>query len=152
MKHMRRCLPTIVVLAALLVSCGQRSNAGSDDLGAVGQAEDATVQIQLQQALVAAKTMYVATGSYASADSSTGGLVTEDPSMCYVGATTPSVATGATCQAGRGAASISISATAGSWAAAMMSVSGNCVWIKDTPSGTKFGSGSPCTGAAAQGA
>jgi hypothetical protein len=145
---MRRYVPVVVVLAVLLVCCGQSSDSSSNDFG---QAEDATVQIQLQQALVAAKTMYVSTGSYAAADSSAQGLVTEDPSQCYVAATTPSVASGATCETGHGSTSISISATAGSWAAAMMSVSGNCVWIKDTPSGTKFGSGSPCTGAAAQG-
>jgi hypothetical protein len=141
-----------LAIALLLVSCGHMSGSSNDALGDVGQAQDAAAQVELQQALVAAKTMFAESGSYTAADSSPQGLVTQDPSMCFVGPNTPSVAAGATCEAGHGSASISIDATASSWSGAMMSGSGKCLWMKDTPMGTKYGTGSPCTGLAAQAA
>ena len=76
------------------------------------------------------------------------------PMLCFVGASTPSVATAPTCQSGQGDASgEALRALPNSWSAARMSMSGRCFWIKDdATTGTTFGSGTPCTGVAAAGA
>jgi hypothetical protein len=44
-----------------------------------------------------------------------------------------------------------VDATAGIWAAARMSASGTCFWIKDTAAGpgTRYDSGAACTGTGA---
>jgi type IV pilus assembly protein PilA len=122
-------------------------------LGARTRAQNRAAQSDLRNALVAAKTMYTDNSSYALADSAAGtGLVSVEPSLCYVAAGTASVAAGATCVSGSGGASLSVSAAATQWAAARMSASGTCYWIKDTATaGTTYGSGT-CTGTAALGA
>jgi type IV pilus assembly protein PilA len=121
-------------------------------LGARTRAQNRAAQSDLRNALVAAKTMYTDNSSYALADSAATGLVTVEPSLCYVATGTASVASGATCVTGTGAASLSVSAAATTWAAARMSASGTCYWIKDTSTGgTTYGSGT-CTGTAALGA
>ena len=118
-------------------------------LGARTRAQNKAAQSDLRNALVAAKTMYTDSSTYAAADSvSATGLATVEPSLCYVAAGTASVASGATCASGSGAASVSVApSTNVSWAAARMSASGTCYMIKDTAaSGTTYGSNATCTG------
>jgi type IV pilus assembly protein PilA len=119
-------------------------------LGARSRAQNRAAQSDLRNALVAAKTMYTDNSSYTAADSAaTTGLVSVEPSLCYVAAGTASVASGASCVSGSGAASLSVSAASTQWAAARMSASGTCYWIRDqAASGTTYGTGT-CTGTAA---
>jgi len=110
-------------------------------LGARTRAQNRAAQSDLRNALVAAKTMYTDNSSYALADETATGLVKVEPSLCYVNTATPAVASGAVCDSGAGAVSISVSAAAATWAAARMSASGTCYWIKDSaPAGTRYGS------------
>src|SRR3954467_5890184 len=53
-------------------------------LGARSRAQNRAAQSSLRNALVAAKTMYTDTSSYAAADSSATGLITVEPSLTYV--------------------------------------------------------------------
>ncbi len=94
-------------------------------LGARTRAQNRAAQSDLRNALVAAKTMYTENSTYAAADSTAvTGLVYIDPSLWYVLAATASVASGATCVSGAGAASLSVATkTNVSWAAARMSAS-----------------------------
>ena len=124
-------------------------------LGARRRAQNRAAQSDLRNALVAAKTMYTDNSSYAAADSSATGLVTVEPALCYAAAATASTIGGA-CVSGAGAANISVSAALATWAAARMSASTTCYWIKDTSAaGTTYGStaaAASCTGTAALGA
>jgi hypothetical protein len=141
------------VLLVFLAACSAGSTAQSEDLKAIAAAQDQSAQSDLANTLIAAKIIYSANASYAQADSSATGLVTADPTLCYVGGSTPSVATAPKCESGQGDASISIAASDNAWSAARMSASGKCFWIRDdSSSGTKFGSGTPCTAVAAAGA
>ena len=117
-------------------------------LGARTRAQNRAAQSDLRNALVAAKTMYTDSSTYAAADSTATGLVTVEPSLCYVAAGTASVSSGATCASGAGAASLSVApSTNVAWAAARMSASGTCYMIKDTSaSGTTYGTDATCTG------
>ena len=122
-------------------------------LGARTRAQNRAAQSDLRNALVAAKTMYTDNSSYAAADSAlVTGLVSVEPALCYAAAATPSTIGGA-CVSGGGAANISVSAVAATWAAARMSASTTCYWIKDTSAaGTTYGSTATpanCTGTAA---
>jgi hypothetical protein len=103
----------------------------------------------LRNALVAAKTMYTDSSTYAAANEvAVTGLASVEPSLCYVAAATASVSSGAVCVSGTGAASVSVAPNTNvSWAAARMSASGTCYMIKDTAaSGTTYGSNATCTG------
>ena len=121
-------------------------------LGARTRAQNKAAQSDLRNAVVAAKTMYTDSSTYANATSvSATGLATVEPSLCYVDATTPSVASGATRASGQGAASVSVApSTNVEWAAARMSASGTCYFINDTAaSGLTYGStttAASCTG------
>ena len=118
-------------------------------LGARTRAQNRAAQSDLRNALVAAKTMYTDSSTYAAADEVAGsGLASVEPSLCYVAAATASVSSGATCISGTGAASVSVAPNTNlSWAAARMSASGTCYMIKDTAaSGTTYGSNATCTG------
>jgi len=117
-------------------------------LGARTRAQNRAAQSDLRNALVAAKTMYTDTSSYASADSSASGLTTVEPSLTYIAHNVASTVA---------APSVSVLATAGTWSAARMSASGTCYWIKDVASGpgTRYGStatAANCTGDDAAGA
>ena len=122
-------------------------------LGARSRAQNKAAQSDLRNALVAAKTIYTDNSDYSAATPTA--MATVEPSLCYVAAGTTSVATGSTgCQgAADGGASVSVNPiNSTSWAAARMSASGTCYWIKDaSPLGTSYGSGT-CTGTAAAGA
>jgi type IV pilus assembly protein PilA len=112
-------------------------------LGARTRAQNRAAQSDLRNALVAAKTMYTDNSSYAAAtEVALTGLPTVEPSLCYVTAATASLSSGTTCTvAGKnGAASVSVSATATTWAAARVSASGTCFTIADSAaSGTTYG-------------
>ncbi len=119
-------------------------------LGARTRAQNRAAQSDLRNVLVAAKTMYTDNSSYAAADETATGLVTVEPSLCYVAAATASVASGAACASGAGAASVSVSAAATAWAAARMSASGTCYGITETAAGgTRYGIPAACTGTSA---
>ena len=123
-------------------------------LGARTRAQNRAAQSDLRNALVAAKTMYTDSSTYAAADDAATGLITVEPSLCYYAAGTASVATGATagvgCTASGGASTSVATNTNVSWSAARMSASTTCYWIKDTSaSGTTYGTGATCTGTAA---
>jgi type IV pilus assembly protein PilA len=110
-------------------------------LGARTRAQNRAAQSDLRNALVAAKTMYTDSSSYAAADSSATGLITVEPSLTYI-ATASSVAT----------PSVSVAAAATTWAAARMSASGVCYGIFDSSAaGTKYDQAAAltttCTGA-----
>ena len=99
-------------------------------LGARTRAQDKAAQSDLRNALVAAKTLYTDTSSYAGATAT--GLATVEPSLNYVAAATDSTVA---------APSVSVSAAPTIWGAARMSASGTCYTIKDTAAaGTRFGS------------
>jgi type IV pilus assembly protein PilA len=122
-------------------------------LGARTRAQNRAAQSDLRNALVAAKTMYTDNSTYGAADSSVNGLVTVEPSLCYVAAGTTSAASGQACvPAGTAGpatgAGISVATnTTVSWAATRMSASGTCYSIMDTAaSGTTYGSPATCTG------
>ena len=123
-------------------------------LGARERAQNRAAQSSLRNALVAAKTMYTDNDDYATATEAVAtGLPTVEPSLTY----------GAAGVASTGPTNVSVrvaDVVAGDsqiWAAASLSDSTKCYWIKDvavgTPgAGTFFGSGAPCTGTAALGA
>jgi type IV pilus assembly protein PilA len=121
-------------------------------LGARTRAQNRAAQSDLRNALVAAKTMYTDASTYTGAiETAVTGLVSVEPSLCYVAAGTASVASGAVCVSGAGAASLSVAASTNvEWAAARMSASGTCYYINDTAaSGTTYGStltAANCTG------
>ena len=115
-------------------------------LGARTRAQNRAAQSDLRNALVAAKTMYTDASSYAAAGSAATGLITVEPSLTYIAAGTASTVA---------APSVSVSAAATTWAAARMSASGTCYWIKDVSTGaTTYGTGAAatCTGTDALGA
>jgi type IV pilus assembly protein PilA len=108
-------------------------------LGARTRAQNRAAQSDLRNALVAAKTMYTDTSTYAAADSTASGLITVEPSLTYVAAAVASTSSPVT---------ISVApSTNVAWAAARMSASGTCYMIKDTAaSGTTYGTNATCTG------
>jgi prepilin-type N-terminal cleavage/methylation domain-containing protein len=105
-------------------------------LGARTRSQDTVAKAALRTALTAASTSFVDTVSFVTADAT--GLAAEEPSLSYVSAVTPSI----------GPKSISISASANSWAAAALSGSGTCWMIATTSSGTvTYGASiAACTG------
>ena len=121
-------------------------------LGARTRAQNRAAQSDLRNALVAAKTMYTDNSTYALAiETAVTGLVSVEPSLCYVAAGTASVSSGATCVSGAGAASLSVAASTNvEWAAARMAASGTCYYINDAAAtGTTYGStatAASCTG------
>jgi hypothetical protein len=94
--------------------------------------------------LTAAKTIYADAQSYATAEGA--GLTAVEPSLTYQAKGTAS----------GGQNDISADGTttnSNMWSAAALSASGTCFWIKDDLStGTKYGTGTPCTGTAARAA
>jgi type IV pilus assembly protein PilA len=109
-------------------------------LGARARAQNRAAQSDLRNALVAAKVIYTDNSAYTNANSS--GLIVVEPSLQYVDS--PGASTVA-----NPVVSVSV-VSATEWAAARMSASGTCYWIRDrSANGTTYGSGATCTGAAA---
>jgi hypothetical protein len=101
-------------------------------------ANDVAAESALRATLSTAKLAFVDGGeSYLSAGP--GQLSALDPSLTYTDGPSmdPSV--------------VSLAATKTTWSAAVMSASGDCLWIHDdvTTAATTYGRGTPCTGAAA---
>jgi type IV pilus assembly protein PilA len=120
-------------------------------LGARNRAQNRAAQSSLRNSLVAAKTSYTDNNSYVGATPA--GLLAIEPSLTY--AATGVASTGPN-NVSVGAFTTNGVATNDSWAAAALSASNTCYWIKDvstTPgAGTFYGTGATCTGTAAQGA
>ena len=110
-------------------------------LGARERAQNRAAQSSLRNALVAAKTAYTDDGDYANANNS--GLTLIEPSLTYLDSgdsTGPNVV------------SVDSFGTGDViWAAAALSDSGECYWIKDTSTGpgTRYGSDVSTTASAA---
>jgi len=139
-------LMVVVLIIGILIAIGLPTF-----LGARTRAQNRAAQSDLRNALVAAKTMYSDNSSYAGATELAAGLVTVEPSLCYVATDTASVATGQACVSGPATgAGVSVSAAAATWGASRMSASTKCYMIKDTAAGgTTYGSTivpAECTG------
>jgi type IV pilus assembly protein PilA len=104
------------------------------------RADNKAAQSSLRDALVAAKTLYSDSNSFAGADDSATGLRTVEPSLTYVSHVTDS----------SGPKSVSVHATQSAWSAAVKSAGGSCFWISDTGGGAvRYGgveNASSCTG------
>jgi type IV pilus assembly protein PilA len=92
-------------------------------LGARTRAQNRAAQSDLRNALVAAKTMYTDTSSYAGATAAAGGLITVEPAIQYTNAASASPTY---------KVSVMTTPTGVLWAAARMSASGTCYGIQDT--------------------
>ena len=90
------------------------------------RADNRSAQTSLRNALVAAKTFYSDTNSYAGADEAASGLPAVEPGLTYV----------AHAQDSSGPRNVSVHATDGVWSAAVRSASGTCFWIRDFAAGT----------------
>jgi len=131
-------LMVVVLIIAILIA-----TAIPTFLGARTRAQDRAAQASLRNALVAAKSIYTDTQSYATAEGA--GLTAVEPSLTYKAKGTAST----------GPNDISADGTSNTsqWAGAALSASGTCFWIKDSVStGTTYGTGATCTGTAARAA
>jgi type IV pilus assembly protein PilA len=133
-------LMVVVLIIAILIAI-----AIPTFLGARQRAQNRAAQSSLRNALTAAKTIYTDSQSYTAADATA--MKSVEPSLNYV----------ATGVASTNQNTVSVNNTAaGVFAAAAMSASGTCYWIKeDVSAGTTYGStttAANCTGTAAAGA
>ena len=130
-------LMVVVLIIAILIAI-----AIPTFLGARTRAQNRAAQASLRNALVAAKSIYTDTQSYATAESGATGLPAVEPSLTYKAKGVAST--------GQNDISADGSTNAGQWAGAALSASGTCFWIKDNvSSGTTYGTGPTCTGTAA---
>jgi type IV pilus assembly protein PilA len=133
-------LMVVVLIIAILIAI-----AIPTFLGARTRAQNRAAQASLRNALVAAKTIYADTQSYATAEGA--GLTAVEPALTYQAKGTASTS--------QNNVSADGSTNAGQWAGAALSQSNTCFWIKDNvASGTTYGSGpaATCTGTTALGA
>jgi len=109
-------------------------------LGARTRAQNRAAQSDLRNVLVAAKTLYTDTSSYAGATAA--GLAVPAPELTFI------ITASASTNAVPYSVSVMTTPTATAWAAARMSASGTCFGIRDTSaSGTYFDQGlATCTG------
>jgi prepilin-type N-terminal cleavage/methylation domain-containing protein len=129
-------LMVVVLIIAILIAI-------PTFLGARTRAQNRAAQASLRNALVAAKSIYTDTQSYATAEGA--GLTAVEPALTYKAKGTAST--------GQNDVSADGTTNAGQWAGAALSASGTCFWIKDNiASGTTYGTGATCTGTAALGA
>ena len=146
-------LMVVVLIIAILIAI-----AIPTFLGARARAQDRAAQSSLRNALTAAKTAYTDASNYATATDLL--LPAIEPSLQYKAAGTASAdITGPPAYASFKVVSVAISSVAATdnqiWAAAAMSKSGTCFYIKDIGSGvgagTFFGSSTTdaCTGTVA---
>ena len=138
-------LMVVVLIIAILIAI-----AIPTFLGARERAQDRGAQSSLRNALTAAKTAYTDNSDYSK---STGtDLLAIEPSLTY-----PTTSTGPKEVSVAVSDVVTVPAPDQQiWAAAVLSKSGKCFWLKDqatgTAAGTKYGSGATCTGTAALGA
>jgi type IV pilus assembly protein PilA len=146
-------LMVVVLIIAILIAI-----AIPQFLGARSRAQDRAAQSSLRNALTAAKTAYTDQSSYAKATSAD--LPAIEPSLTYETGTTAS--SSATVPSFKDVSVNVASAASGDnqiWEAAVLSKSGTCYYIKDVAvttgtftAGTFYGTGTTCTGAAADAA
>jgi type IV pilus assembly protein PilA len=132
-------LMVVVLIIAILIAI-----AIPTFLGARQRAQNRAAQSSLRNALTAAKTIYTDTQDYDSADAAA--MLAVEPSLTYVDLAALSTSQN----------QVSVDGTDGVFAAAAMSASGTCYWIKETTTGatagTKYGStptAASCNGTAA---
>jgi type IV pilus assembly protein PilA len=134
-------------------------------LGARTRAQDRAAQSSLRNALTAAKTAYTDVSDYSTAGPGVVGppatqLTAIEPSLQYVAGTVSSADLTTPVTPSFKVVSVDVSSTASTtdhqvWAAAVLSKSGTCFWIKDVATGagagTFYGStaGPTCLGTAA---
>ena len=112
-----------------------------DTTAQVGQASDIQAQASLQTALTSAKVALAESDTFEAADVEY--LSSFGSPISFVEGTSLS----------SGANVVSVQVAPQAWGAAAMSASGTCFWIRETMAGgTAYGSGDPCTGAAAMSA
>jgi len=132
-------LMVVVLIIAILIAI-----AIPTFLGARQRAQNRAAQSSLRNALTAAKTIYTDAQSYAGVNQAS--MLAVEPSLTYAAAAVDST----------GQNNVSVSGAAGVFAAAALSASGTCYWIKEnTASGTTYGSdptGAACSGTDAIGA
>jgi type IV pilus assembly protein PilA len=133
-------LMVVVLIIAILIAI-----AIPTFLGARQRAQNRAAQSSLRNALTAAKTIYTDSQDYTSATPAA--MEAVEPSLTYVATAVPSADQN----------TVSVNDTTDSvFAAAAMSASGTCYWIKeDSAAGTTYGSTTVpanCTGTAAAGA
>jgi type IV pilus assembly protein PilA len=126
-------LMVVVLIIAILIAI-----AIPTFLGARQRAQNRAAQSSLRNALTAAKTIYTDSQSYTSATAAA--MLAVEPSLTYV----------ATGVASTSQNQVSVNGSGGVFAAAAMSASGTCYFIKeDTATGTKYDStttAANCTG------
>ena len=110
-------LMVVVLIIAILIAI-----AIPTFLGARTRAQNRAAQASLRNALVAAKSIYTDTQSYATAEGA--GLTAVEPALTYKAKATAST--------GQNDVSADGTTNAGQWAGAALSASGTCFWIKDT--------------------
>jgi type IV pilus assembly protein PilA len=130
-------LMVVVLIIAILIAI-----AIPTFLGARQRAQNRAAQSSLRNALTAAKTIYTDSQDYTSATPAA--MEAVEPSLTYVATAVPSADQN----------TVSVNDTTDSvFAAAAMSASGTCYWLKDNAaSGTTYGTGATCTGVAADAA
>jgi type IV pilus assembly protein PilA len=137
-------LMVVVLIIAILISI-----AIPTFLGARQRAQDRASQSSLRNALTAAKTAFTDNSDYSKSTNTD--LHAIEPSLTFEAADTAST--------GPKDVSVAIGNVVASpadsqvWAAAVLSKSGKCFWIRDqatgAAAGTFYGSGATCTGTAA---
>lgn len=139
-------LAAVAVVAAIGFELFQVTKSGGEaltnnvktDLRQGDLAKDAAAKSTLSTTLTAAKEAFVESGSYANVGPSQ--LSATEPSLHYVPGSQPSTGTNV----------VSVSSTPTEFGAAVLSASGTCFYLHDTQTGgTKYGTGSTCTGVAA---
>jgi type IV pilus assembly protein PilA len=131
-------LMVVVLIIAILIAITVPSFLGAQD-----NAKDRQAQTALRNALVAADTLYADSGDFSGVTAAA--LEAREPSLNYVAATAASTS----------ASTVSVGAysTNTIFAAAALSSSTSCFWIKKTATGTSagttYGKGTTCTADAA---
>jgi type IV pilus assembly protein PilA len=132
-------LMVVVLIIAILIAI-----AIPTFLGARQRAQNRAAQSSLRNALTAAKTIYTDSQTYTSATPAA--MLAVEPSLTYAAAAVDST----------GQNNVSVSGAGPIFAAAALSASGTCYWIKEnTASGTTYGSdpsSANCSGTDAIGA
>jgi len=135
-------LATVAVVSYLqFVSRSGRTaaDAQATAVGQIDRSQDVQAQVVARTAESAAAVAYSESGSFA--DAGPAQLSALDPSVAY----TVGPSTGPTV--------VSVAATASTWAAAVLSPSGTCFWIKlDGSMAATYGTGSACSGSDAMAA
>jgi hypothetical protein len=136
-------LAMFIVIFAVMKSGGESAaQAEETAVAQIGVAQDTQAQVDLQTAYQTAMTLYEsgdvgATGLPSFTNITAADLAKAEPSLTYTeGASTgPDV--------------ISVKGSGSEWGAAALSSSGTCLWVHLSNGAVAFGSGTPCTGAAA---